>query len=100
MAKDGTYRGGRRVRAGDKPDPLVDKISAGVAARILNADDLDTDFEAEDFSDGVELQGEEIPKPSEYLSSLQKSGETLGADKIFEETWVWLQKRKCNKFVN
>lgn len=100
MAKDGTYRGGRRVRAGDKPDPLVDKISAGVAARILNADDLDTDFEAEDFSDGVELQGEEIPKPSEYLSSLQKSGETLGADKIFEETWVWLQKRKCDKFVN
>ena len=100
MAKDGTYRGGRRVRAGDKPDPLVDKISAGAAARILNADDFDTDFEAEDFSDGVELQGEEIPKPSEYLSSLQKSGETLGADKIFEETWVWLQKRKCDKFVN
>lgn len=100
MAKDGTYRGGRRVRAGDKPDPLVDKISSGVAARILNADDFDTDFEAEDFSDGVELQGEEIPKPSEYLSSLQKSGETLGADKIFEETWVWLQKRKCDKFVN
>ena len=23
MAKDGTYRGGRRVRAGDKPDPSV-----------------------------------------------------------------------------
>ena len=88
MAKDGTYRGGRRVRAGDKPDPLVDKILSGVVARILNTDDFDTDFEAEDFSDGVELQGEEIPKPSEYLSSLQKGGENLGADKIFKETWI------------
>lgn len=64
MAKDETYRGGHRVRAGDKPDPLVDKISSGVATRILSADDFDTDFGAEDFSDGVELQGEEIPKPS------------------------------------
>ena len=66
----------------------MDKISSGVAARILNADDFDTDFEAENFLDGVELQGEEIPKPSKYLSSSQKSGETLGADKIFEETWI------------
>ena len=38
MAKDGTYRGGHRVRAGDKPDPLVDKILSGVVARILNTD--------------------------------------------------------------
>ena len=29
MAKDGTNRGGRRVRAGGKPYALVDKISAG-----------------------------------------------------------------------
>lgn len=27
MAKDGTNRGGRRVRVGDKPDALADKIA-------------------------------------------------------------------------
>ena len=26
LAKDGTYRGGRRVRAGDKPKPAFEKI--------------------------------------------------------------------------
>ncbi|GEM_PF-3908438 len=40
MAKDGTNRGGRRVRAGDKPLPLADKISAGKAAKVLAAPDL------------------------------------------------------------
>lgn len=35
VAKDGTNRGGRRVRAGDKPLPLADKISAGKAAQVL-----------------------------------------------------------------
>ncbi|CAB0523129.1 hypothetical protein I4J05_09255 [Corynebacterium diphtheriae bv. mitis] len=29
MAKDGTNRGGRRVRAGAKPDPLNEKLAAG-----------------------------------------------------------------------
>lgn len=29
LAKDGTYRGGRRVRAGDKPKPVAEKIQAG-----------------------------------------------------------------------
>lgn len=27
MSKDGTYRGGRRVRSGDKPDFLIGKIA-------------------------------------------------------------------------
>lgn len=29
MAKDGTNRGGRRIRAGDKPEALADKIDKG-----------------------------------------------------------------------
>ena len=38
MAKDGTNRGGRRVRAGAKPDPLKDKLEAGKpASRLLEA---------------------------------------------------------------
>ena len=30
LAKDGTYRGGRRVRAGDKPKPVAEKIQAAL----------------------------------------------------------------------
>jgi hypothetical protein len=53
VAKDGTNRGGRRVRAGDKPQPLADKIATGKAAKILEAPDLnpDTLLEAADLDD-------------------------------------------------
>ena len=43
MAKDGTNRGGRRVRAGDKPTPLADKITAGKAAKVLEVPELQPD---------------------------------------------------------
>ena len=54
MAKDGTRRGGRRVRAGDKPKALSDKIAEGKDAEIIEfhapeldaADKLIKDFEA------------------------------------------------------
>ena len=36
MAKDGTHRGGRRVRSGAKPQPLVEKINAGKNATRMN----------------------------------------------------------------
>lgn len=35
MAKDGTNRGGRRVRAGAKPDPLNVKVAAGRPATVI-----------------------------------------------------------------
>ena len=98
MAKDGTNRGGRRVRAGDKPDALTDKISHGRTAKIMEFEM--TEFEVPEFEDVAELQGEEMPNPSEYLSARQRDGKPLGADKIFEETWLWLKKRGCEKIVN
>ena len=37
VAKDGTNRGGRRVRAGAKPDPLKDRLETGKpASRLLH----------------------------------------------------------------
>ena len=42
MAKDGTNRGGRRVRAGDKPDALADKIANGREASAVSAKGLAT----------------------------------------------------------
>ncbi len=102
MAKDGTYRGGRRVRAGDKPLPLVDKIAAGKPAQVLDMPEFDPDalLEPAEFDDTADLHGEDIPKPSEYLSALQKDGKPLGADALFVETWKWLKERGCEKFVN
>ena len=53
-AKDGTRRGGRRVRAGDKPKALSDKIAEGKDADIIefHAPELD----AADLDDAADLR--------------------------------------------
>jgi hypothetical protein len=103
VAKDGTYRGGRRVRAGDKPTPAAERISAGHKTRIMSNDlpDLDyTELEAVDLPEGAVLEGTDMPKPDDYLSARQKNGQPLGADIIYKETWVWLKERHCERLVN
>ena len=77
MAKDGTYRGGRRVKAGSKPDALADKIMKGAPAKRMELPDFTedmTDFDVDDIGDGVELEGMDMPSPDDYLSALQKDG--------------------------
>ncbi len=103
MAKDGTYRGGRRIRAGDKPTPAAEKLSKEGRVRIMQNDipDLDyTDLEAVDLPEGAVLEGSDMPKPSDYLSARQKDGKPLGADLIYKETWLWLKERHCENLVN
>ena len=67
MAKDGTRRGGRRVRAGDKPKALSDKIAEGKDADIMefHAPELD----AADLDDAADLTGADMPSPSACLPS-------------------------------
>ncbi len=83
MAKDGTRRGGRRVRAGDKPKALSDKIAEGKDADIMefHAPEL----EAADLDDAADLTGADMPSPSAYLSAQQKNGKPLGADIVYKE---------------
>ena len=102
MAKDGTNRGGRRVRAGDKPQALADKITKGKAAKILEVPELHPEsiLEAEELDGGDVLNGADMPPPSDFLSSQQKDGKPLGADELYVETWKWLKDRGCEKFVN
>jgi hypothetical protein len=102
MAKDGTIRGGRRVRAGKKPQSLADKIASGKDARVLEIPDIqpESELEADELDDASDLQGEDVPKPSDYLSARQKDGKPLGADALYIETWKWLKERGCEKFVN
>ena len=102
MAKDGTNRGGRRVRAGGKPQPLAEKITAGKAARILEAAELPpvAVLDVGELGDAADVLGEDMPAPSDYLSARQRDGKPLGADLLFIETWKWLKARGCEKFVN
>ena len=103
VAKDGTYRGGRRIRAGDKPTPAAEKLSKEGRVRIMQNDipDLDyTDLEAVDLPEGAVLEGSDMPKPSDYLSARKKDGKPLGADLIYKETWLWLKERHCENLVN
>jgi hypothetical protein len=103
MAKDGTYRGGRRVRAGDKPMPAAEKIAKGKKVNIMKNEIPDLDYEelkAVDLPEGAVLHGTDMPKPDDYLSARQKNGKPLGADEIYKETWIWLKERRCEKLVN
>ena len=103
MARDGTNRGGRRVRAGDKPMPAAEKLQHGMEVRVMN-NDLPTfepeELEAVDLPEGAAMEGSAMPKPSEYLSARQKNGIPLGADEIYKETWRWLKERNCERLVN
>ena len=100
MAKDGTNRGGRRVHAGAKPDPLNEKLAAGrPATRLEDPLNEPFDFEGNDIGDGAVLAGETMPEPSDYLSEVQRDGKPLGADIVYRETWQWLDARGCSQFV-
>ena len=61
MAKDGTRRGGRRVRAGDKPKALSDKIAEGKDADIMEFHTPELD--AADLDDAADLTGADMPSP-------------------------------------
>ena len=98
MAKDGSNRGGRRVRSGEKPEPLADKIAGGRTAHIMEFPMMELD--GTDLVDAADLYGEEMPTPSKFLSARQKNGKPLGADEIFRETWLWLKERGCERLVN
>lgn len=89
MAKDGTNRGGLRIGAGNKPknykpidfDTLQDSIS-----ELPEAEELDV--------------GYEIPEVSEYLKELQRDGSKLCAEKIFNDTYIWLARQGCEDIVS
>ena len=67
MARDGTNRGGRRVRAGDKPTAAAEKIQNGKTVKVL-ANDIPVlktaELEAVDLPEGAVLEGMDMPKPS------------------------------------
>ena len=88
MAKDGTARGGSRVRAGRKPKALADKVADGRKAKVL------------DLPEAAEFEGADVPPVEEYMKAKQSSGIDLCAKDVFESTYVWLKERGCEQLVN
>ena len=103
VAKVGTDRGCRLIRAVSKSVAVAEKIKIGHTPRVMNNDipELEAEeLEAVDLPDVALLEGGDMPKPGEYLSARQKNGKPLGADAIYKETWLWLKRRQCENLVN
>ena len=90
MAKDGTNRGGARPGAGRKPKALKEKLDAGNPGNHP--------LRRLDIPENIE--GVDMPKPSDYLSAMQRDGKPLGADEIYTKMCRWLGKLGCDIFVN
>lgn len=83
--------GGARIGAGQKKKALADNLLEGNPGKrkitIL------------EFPDTVDLTGEAMPPPRDYLAAKQKNGKELLAADIYRNTWTWLQERKCAGLV-
>ena len=108
MSKDGTNRGGRRPRSGPNKEPLAEKTLKGRPANVMQFPVGSLD--AGDLPEPEDIEGVDMPKPSEYLSLKQRDiktaegkvikGKPLGADKIYLETMRWLKERGCDTLIN
>ena len=85
MAKDGTNRGGARPGSGRKKAPLAEKISEGKSAEVLKS---------------VKLEGKIQPSVKDFAKEIQSDGTVLQAEKIFNETFSWLEERNCENLVS
>lgn len=87
MAKDGTARGGARPGSGPKKKALAEKISAGMAAEVM------------ELPEPSVMEGADMPPVKEFLRAKQKDGKDLCAAEVCQETWKWLKDRGCERLV-
>lgn len=86
-------RGPKPGTGGRPKKPLADKITDGNPGK--------RPLTVIDFKDNVaDLEGQVMPKPSDYLSARQKDGSTLCAADIYENTWKWLCERGCSAIIS
>ena len=85
---------GPKPGSGGRPrKPLSDKILDGNPGK--------RPLTVIEFKDSAaNLEGQVMPKPSDYLSAKQKDGSTLCAAEIYENVWRWLAERKCAAIVS
>jgi hypothetical protein len=89
------------VRAGDKPLPLIDKIAAGKAARILEPANLRSEelLEPAELTGAAELAGEDMPAPG-VLKRPPEGRQAFGRGRALHRNWNWLRARGCEKLIN
>ena len=86
-------RGPKPGTGGRPKKAIADKITDGNPGR--------RPLTVIDFGDSAaDLEGQEMPKPSEFLSARQKDGSTLCAAEIYENVWKWLAERGCAALVS
>ncbi len=77
-------RGGARPGAGRKKKAIKEKAENGnPGGRKLEVLDI------------PDVEGVEMPKPSDFLSSEQRDGNPLQATQIYSQTWHWLKRIGC-----
>lgn len=82
-------RGGKRAGAGRKKTAAAEKAKSGnPGGRKISVLDI------------PEIEGVEMPKPSEFLSASQRDGSVLQAKDIYENTWQWLKQIGCASKVS
>ncbi len=84
-------RGGVRIGAGRKRKPLAEKLIENTGHRPIKY--IPPDIVSE-------ITGEEIPAPSAWLSDKTKNTQRESiAAKVYEDTWRWLQERRCDHLI-
>ena len=87
-------------RRGPKPG-TGGRPKKAIADRIADGNPGRRSLTVIDFGDSAaDLEGQEMPKPSEFLSARQKDGSILCAAEIYENVWKWLAERGCAALVS
>ena len=86
--------------AGRKSKALAEKIEngnpGGRKLTVLEVPDLP---DIPDLPVPPEMEGVNMPPPSEFLSAVQRDGSVLGADVIYIKVCRWLSSLGCEKLV-
>lgn len=86
-------RGPQPGMGGRPKKPIAEKIAEGNPGKRR--------LTVMDFKDSVvDLEGQVMPKPSEFLSARQKDGTELCAAEIYKNTWEWLVERGCAALIS
>ena len=87
---NGSLHGGARVGAGRKRKSNIEKLNNGNPGR-RKLTTIDT---------GDDLEAIDMPPVSEYLSAIQRDGQEFKAKQIYERTYKWLVRVKCQNIVS
>ena len=86
-------RGSKPGSGGRPKKALADKIADGNPGK--------RPLTVIDFKDSAaDLEGQDMPKPSAFLSAKQKDGTELQAVEIYRNTWEWLSVRGCAAIIS